>query len=120
MQEQMLGLKGSRSYSTSATLRRQGLSGSASTQEDPSIAIVANMIAQVSREVEERPPGLKFDMPTTPLPKTENMRRRYDPLVEQFTKLLMRHGKLSVAQKVRGGISEYFTHSCQYMALSDI
>jgi ribosomal protein S7 len=99
MQEQMLGLKGSRSYSTSATLRRQGLSGSASTQEDPSIAIVANMIAQVSREVEERPPGLKFDMPTTPLPKTENMRRRYDPLVEQFTKLLMRHGKLSVAQK---------------------
>jgi hypothetical protein len=119
MQEQMSKLKGSRSYSTSATLRRQEVSGSASIQDDPSITVVANMIAQVTREMEERPPGLKFNMPATPLPKTENMRRRYDPLVEQFTKLLMRHGKLSVAQKVRGGINETF-HSCQQMVLSDI
>lgn len=48
----------------------------------------------------ERDPGLKFDMPDR-LPKTEHFKNRYDPVVEQFTKLMMEDGKLSKAQKVR-------------------
>lgn len=45
-------------------------------------------------------PGLKFEMPTHPLPKGGHVKRRYDPVVEQVTNLLMRHGKKSVAQRV--------------------
>jgi small subunit ribosomal protein S7 len=44
--------------------------------------------------------GHKFGLPDMPLPRTEHFRRRYEPVVEQLTKSLMRHGKLSVAQKV--------------------
>jgi hypothetical protein len=44
--------------------------------------------------------GHKFGLPDMPLPRTEHLKRRYDPVVEQLTKSLMRHGKLSVAQKV--------------------
>lgn len=46
-------------------------------------------------------PGLKFEMPTLPLPKDGHLKHRYDPVVEQVTNLLMRHGKKSVAQRVR-------------------
>jgi small subunit ribosomal protein S7 len=45
-------------------------------------------------------PGHKFGLPDMPLPRTEHFKRRYDPVVEQLTKSLMRHGKLSAAQKV--------------------
>ena len=44
--------------------------------------------------------GHKFGLPDMPLPRTEHFKRRYDPVVEQLTKSLMRHGKLSAAQKV--------------------
>jgi small subunit ribosomal protein S7 len=44
--------------------------------------------------------GYKFGLPDMPLPRTDHLRRRYDPVVEQLTKSLMRHGKLSAAQKV--------------------
>lgn len=46
-------------------------------------------------------PGLKFEMPTLPLPKDGHVKHRYDPIVEQVTNLLMRHGKKSRAQRVR-------------------
>ena len=47
------------------------------------------------------PRGLKFPMPwNIRLPKTENFRTRYDTVLDQFTKLLMRSGKLTKAQKV--------------------
>jgi small subunit ribosomal protein S7 len=45
-------------------------------------------------------PGLKFEMPTLPLPKDGHVKHRYDPVLEQVTNLLMRHGKKSVAQRV--------------------
>ncbi|KAH9864298.1 hypothetical protein J1614_010232 [Plenodomus biglobosus] len=44
-------------------------------------------------------PGLKFEMPMLPLPKDGHVKHRYDPVVEQVTNLLMRHGKKSVAQR---------------------
>ena len=45
--------------------------------------------------------GHKFPLPDMENWKaTDHLRRRYDPVVDQVTKSLMRDGKLSVAQKV--------------------
>jgi hypothetical protein len=44
--------------------------------------------------------GHKFGLPEAPLTRTDHFKRRYDPVVEQFTKALMRDGKLSAAQRV--------------------
>ncbi|KAH8668152.1 ribosomal protein S7 domain-containing protein [Tricladium varicosporioides] len=43
--------------------------------------------------------GHKYGIPELPLPPNANLHHRYDPVVEQVTNLLMRHGKLSVAQR---------------------
>jgi hypothetical protein len=45
-------------------------------------------------------PGLKFEMPSLPLPKDGHIKHRHDPVVEQVTNLLMEHGKKSVAERV--------------------
>lgn len=46
-------------------------------------------------------PGHKFPLPDVDnLSRLDHLKRRYDPVVEQVTKSIMRHGKLSVAQKV--------------------
>lgn len=45
-------------------------------------------------------PGHKFGLPTKPYPEGFNMKQRYHPVLEQLTRLLMRDGKLSVAQRV--------------------
>ncbi|KAF1814088.1 ribosomal protein S7 [Eremomyces bilateralis CBS 781.70] len=42
--------------------------------------------------------GVKFGTPTLPLPPQTHLKHRDDPIVQQVTTLLMRHGKLSVAQ----------------------
>lgn len=102
------GPSGSRSYSTSARLHQQLQknpeqdvnASAAGEQEDKSVEVVANMISRATEQAIENQTGLKFQMPP-PLPRSENVRSRYDPVVEQFTKLMMRDGKLSVAQKVR-------------------
>merc|ERR1711977_268547 len=44
--------------------------------------------------------GHKFGLPDLPLPSDGNLKYRYDPVVSQVTTLLMKHGKLSVAQRV--------------------
>jgi small subunit ribosomal protein S7 len=45
--------------------------------------------------------GHKFPLPdTSQWSITDHLRRRYDPVVTQLTRSLMRHGKLSVAQAV--------------------
>ncbi|EKD20490.1 putative 30S ribosomal protein S7 [Drepanopeziza brunnea f. sp. 'multigermtubi' MB_m1] len=43
--------------------------------------------------------GHKFGVPELPLPRDGNFKYRYDPVVSQVTTLLMRHGKLSAAQR---------------------
>lgn len=45
-------------------------------------------------------PGHKFGLPQRPWPEGFNMKKRYHPVLEQITRLLMRDGKLSVAQRV--------------------
>ena len=45
--------------------------------------------------------GHKFALPDiSKMRRHDNMKRRYDPVVEQVTKSLMRHGKLAKAQNV--------------------
>ena len=79
--------KGSRSYSTMTTQTgSQGL--------DMGLVDV-----QPAAKLPQMP-GLKFEMPILPLPKDGHVKRRYDPVVEQVTNLLMRHGEKSVAQSV--------------------
>ncbi|TKA79957.1 hypothetical protein B0A49_02175 [Cryomyces minteri] len=76
-----------RPYSTSA-IRRADL-----VSQEP-----AESYLQEGTEVSP-PPGLRFELPDLPLPSTSNMEHRYDPVVAQVTNLLMRDGKLSVAQR---------------------
>lgn len=55
--------------------------------------------------------GHKFPLPDIGMiPRTDHLKRRYDPVVDQMTKSLMIHGKLSVAQKVRTISSHHLTH----------
>ena len=49
---------------------------------------------------EEDSPGHKFGLPALPVPSRMHMKHRYEPVVAQITKLLMRDGKLSKAQRV--------------------
>jgi small subunit ribosomal protein S7 len=80
--------KGSRSYSTMTT---------------PTVNSGLDMgLVDVQSATPQLPlaPGLKFEMPTLPLPKDGHVKRRYDPVVEQVTNLLMQHGEKSVAQSV--------------------
>ena len=44
--------------------------------------------------------GHKFGIPELPLQSNANIKHRYDPVIHQVTNLLMRDGKLSVAQRV--------------------
>ncbi len=44
--------------------------------------------------------GHKFPLPELPLKPLSNRKERYDPVVNQVTKLIMEHGKLSAAQRV--------------------
>ncbi|KKZ63586.1 hypothetical protein EMCG_02123 [[Emmonsia] crescens] len=92
---------GSRSFSTSARSKQFEMKQvSPAGENDASVAAVENMIAAATEQKydQARREGLKFDVPET-LPRSEHLKHRYDPLLDQFTKMLMRHGKLSAAQK---------------------
>lgn len=45
--------------------------------------------------------GHKWPLPQRPYGEGFNHKKRYHPVLEQITRLLMRDGKLSVAQRVR-------------------
>lgn len=49
---------------------------------------------------QEEDPGHMFGLPTLPIPKTDMMKYRYHPVVDQVTKLIMTHGRLGLAQRV--------------------
>lgn len=51
--------------------------------------------------------GHKFGLPNLPLSPTSNLHHRYDAVVDQVTNLLMKHGKLSVAQRVGSSVSQF-------------
>lgn len=48
------------------------------------------------------------ELPSLPLPSHAVLKYRYDPIIKQFTNLMMRDGKLSKAQRVRPSVSLIF------------
>ena len=56
--------------------------------------------------------GHKYGLPDLPLPKNANFKYRYDPIVAQVTNLLMKDGKLSVAQRVGSSVSLFSYLRC--------
>ncbi len=48
--------------------------------------------------------GHKFGIPELPLPSDGNLHNRYHPVVDQVTNLIMKDGKLSVAQRVGSSV----------------
>lgn len=92
----------SRSYSTTA-VQRQELShdlSSSSQLPDPAIIGNGNSLIQSPSTEQQDQPGQKFGLPSLPLPPNRNLHRRYEPIVEQLTGLLIQHGKKGVAQRV--------------------
>lgn len=82
-----------RSYSTSA--RRNA--------EEMQLASQSLGVAPVEMQYPDGGFGHKFPLPDiSSILRTDKLKKRYDPVVDQVTKSLMRHGKLSQAQKVRG------------------
>ena len=74
-------MSGTRAYSTSATKQSEALI----SFEDEGVEVA----------------GQKFGLPELPLKPNLNLKYRYEPVVKQVTNLLMRHGKLGKAQRVR-------------------
>ncbi|KAF4456076.1 hypothetical protein FALBO_15490, partial [Fusarium albosuccineum] len=68
-------------------------------EEDTQLAAAEN--------VEVGNSGHKFGMPKRPWPQGFNMKKRYHPVLEQITRLLMRDGKLSVAQRNMAIVMNY-------------
>ena len=101
-----------RSFSTSARrleAELQSASGAGDAlPESMLVAKVKNAAAKfddtraVGLDYPDAGPGHKFPLPDMEKWKvTDHMRRRYDPVIDQFTKMIMRDGKLARAQKVR-------------------
>lgn len=59
--------------------------------------VADNLVAL--EQLEQEAAGHKFGLPELPLPSNRNLKYRYDPVVSQVTNLIMKHGKLSVAQR---------------------
>ena len=48
--------------------------------------------------------GHIFGLPALPMPRTAHLKHRYEPIVQQVTGLIMKSGKLGVAQRVRSSV----------------
>ncbi|KAK6377054.1 hypothetical protein LTR64_000433 [Lithohypha guttulata] len=84
-----------RSYSTSARRPAAELQ----TTQQPESQIIANGMIR-GMDYPDAGPGHKFPLPEiNSISRLDHLKRRYDPVVEQVTKSLMKDGKLSVAQK---------------------
>ena len=92
----------SRSFSTYAR-RNQELSEHNDNPFDDAIIANTNFgtqeLAGPATPVTVAPVGHKFGLPALPLPSNAHKDYRYDPVIRQFTNLMMLHGKLSVAQR---------------------
>lgn len=56
-------------------------------------------------------PGHKFGLPTLPIPATYRKSSRTTPIIEQFTNLIMKHGRKSVAQRIMGNVMTHLQTS---------
>jgi small subunit ribosomal protein S7 len=98
---------GTRSFSTSAIRRLDpyngylGPMGSAAQTPDAIVESGNSLISDPTTRAVATPPGVKFGLPTLPLPANYNLHHRYDPLIDQMVGLLIQHGKKDVARRVR-------------------
>lgn len=72
------------------------------TSEENEIAL--NQLRMIEYGLDPLDPsveGHKFGLPELPLHPQKNVKHRYDEVVSQVTRLLMRDGKLAKAQRVR-------------------
>jgi len=86
----------SRSFSTSTRSRQDDMLQMMSDNPQTPAAIVGSGLAPI----EKAPTGVKFGLPTLPLPADHNLHHRYDPLIDQLVGLLIRDGKKDVARRV--------------------
>ena len=92
---------GSRSFSTSARRNATELQATSNPEGPPPDMAQFQGTRIVGLEYPDAGFGHKFPLPDLkPLGKAVNFKKRYDPVVEQVTRSLMRDGKLSRAQKV--------------------
>lgn len=96
--------KGSRQFSTSAPrlslLQEEWKQSSPRRLRHFSTYSKLGLEALATSENQAVSQGHIFDLPALPLPPNSNLKHRYDPIVKQFTNLMMRDGKLSKAQRV--------------------
>ncbi|KAM5346667.1 hypothetical protein ACJ41O_009672 [Fusarium nematophilum] len=71
------------------------------------VAAADNAEVAAAEDVEVQNAGHKFGLPKRPWPEGFNMKKRYHPVLEQITRLLMRDGKLSVAQRNMAIVMNY-------------
>lgn len=58
--------------------------------------------------------GHKYGLPELPIPSDMRAKHRYDPVVEQLTRLIMRDGKLSKAQRVSTTTTTCYSQELSY------
>ena len=66
--------------------------------------LVSSSTVDALDETEVVTPGHKYPLPVLPLASDSNLKHRYDPIVKLVTNLMMKDGKLSVAQRVGSSI----------------
>ncbi|PFH56025.1 hypothetical protein XA68_17186 [Ophiocordyceps unilateralis] len=69
------------------------------------------LTADASADPEPEDLGHKFGIPEKPYPPDFHLKKRYHPVLDQITKLLMRDGKLSVAQKQMATVMNFLRTS---------
>ncbi|KAM7202460.1 Ribosomal protein S7 domain containing protein [Rhypophila sp. PSN 637] len=77
--------------------------------QDPNAAAL-HYLQLVAYGVDPRDPaieGHKFGLPELPLPSEKHVKHRYDPIIDQMTRLLMKDGKLGKAQRDMAMILNY-------------
>ncbi|KZZ92291.1 Ribosomal protein S7 [Ascosphaera apis ARSEF 7405] len=99
---------GSRSYSTAVD---SAAGGNGIDAPLPGATPMEQLIAVMENKPEAPIEGLKFDMPPKPDYATGHFRKRYDPVLDQFTKMLMRDGKLARAENTMNAIIDILRRS---------
>ncbi|KAF5026126.1 hypothetical protein F66182_1774 [Fusarium sp. NRRL 66182] len=87
-------------------LYREGTIPSAEKAE-ALVASAAQAELETTDSTEVQNPGHKFGLPSRPWPQGFNLKKRYHPVLEQITRLLMKDGKLSVAQRNMAIVMNY-------------
>lgn len=105
---------GTRPFSTYAR-RRQGMGMADQGLHDQPVFPFRpeNASTEVAKEMQPQDihPGHKYPLPILPLPSNMHKDYRYDPVIKQITNLMMRDGKLSVAQKNMSALLQHLRTS---------